>query len=107
MSGLETIQSAVAVILVLGGVFFLFTGTFGLLRLPDFYTRAHATGKVDTLGIMMFLAGLAVHSGWSLNSAKLIIIICFVAATSPVATHALLRRALLHGQKPYFRKQKD
>jgi multicomponent Na+:H+ antiporter subunit G len=107
MSALETIQHVVAIVLMLGGVFFLLTGSFGLLRLPDFYTRAHATGKVDTMGIMLLLIGMAVYSGFSLTSAKLLVIFGFVAATSPVATHALLRRALLHGLKPWYRKEKE
>jgi multicomponent Na+:H+ antiporter subunit G len=107
MSGLETIQIIIAVVLMIGGVLFLLTGSIGLLRLPDFYTRSHATGKVDTMGIMMLLAGMAVYSGFTLTSAKLLVIIGFVTATSPVATHALLRRALLHGQKPWFKKEKE
>jgi multicomponent Na+:H+ antiporter subunit G len=56
---------------------------------------------------MMLLAGMAVYSGFTLTSAKLLVIIGFVTATSPVATHALLRRALLHGQKPWFKKEKE
>jgi multicomponent Na+:H+ antiporter subunit G len=105
MSGLETVQIAIAIILMLAGVAFLLTGSIGLLRLPDFYSRAHATGKVDTMGILLLLLGMVVYSGFSLTSAKLLVIIGFVTATSPVATHALLRRALLHGLKPWFRKK--
>lgn len=105
MSILEIIQDIVVVVLMLGGLLFLFTGSFGLLRLPDFFTRAHATGKVDTMGIMMFLTGMAVHAGWSMNAAKLLVIIGFVLATSPVATHALLRRALTSGLEPWQRKK--
>ena len=90
------------ILLVLGGVFFMLVGSIGINRLPDFYTRAHAAGKVDTLGILMFLGGLAVFQGFSLNAAKLVLIILFVALTSPVATHALARRALLFGLKPWY-----
>ena len=35
---------------ILAGVFFVFTGTLGMLRLPDFYTRLHAAGITDTMG---------------------------------------------------------
>ncbi|MFP4346896.1 MAG: monovalent cation/H(+) antiporter subunit G [Desulfococcaceae bacterium] len=95
-----------AVLLMLGGVFFMLVGSIGLNRMPDFYTRSHAAGKVDTLGIMMFLAGMMVFEGWTINSAKLLLIIAFVALTSPVATHALTRRALLIGLKPWYRPKK-
>jgi multicomponent Na+:H+ antiporter subunit G len=96
------LQNTLAVILVLGGTFFMLVGSIGINRLPDFFTRAHASGKVDTLGILMFLGGLAVFEGFSLNAAKLLLIIAFVGFTSPVASHALARRALHFGLKPWY-----
>lgn len=96
------LQNILAIFLVLGGTFFMLVGSIGINRLPDFYTRAHASGKVDTLGILMFLSGLAVFEGFSLNAAKLLLIIAFVAFTSPVASHQLARRALLFGLKPWY-----
>ncbi|SMP81244.1 multisubunit sodium/proton antiporter, MrpG subunit [Desulfonatronum zhilinae] len=101
------LQDALAVILVLGGTFFMLVGSIGINRLPDFFTRAHAAGKVDTLGILMFLTGLAVFEGFTLTSAKLLLIIVFVAFTSPVAAHALARRALLYGMKPWYGNRKN
>jgi multicomponent Na+:H+ antiporter subunit G len=100
------IQDGLAILLVLGGTFFMLVGSIGINRLPDFYTRTHASGKVDTLGILMFLGGLAVFEGFSLNAAKLLLIIAFVAATSPVASHALARSALRFGLKPWFGNKK-
>lgn len=104
---MTTLVNAIAIILVLGGTFFMLVGSIGLLRLPDFYTRAHASGKVDTLGILMFLTGLAVFEGFTLTAAKLLLIILFVAFTSPVATHALARRALLFGLKPWYGTEQE
>ncbi|WP_028571202.1 monovalent cation/H(+) antiporter subunit G [Desulfonatronum lacustre] len=101
------LQDGLAVLLVLGGTFFMLVGSIGINRLPDFFTRAHASGKVDTLGILMFLTGLAVFEGFTLNAAKLLLIIVFVAFTSPVAAHALARRALLYGMKPWYGNPKN
>lgn len=101
------LQDALAILLVLGGTFFMLVGSIGINRLPDFFTRAHAAGKVDTLGILMFLTGLAVFEGFTLTSAKLLLIIVFVAFTSPVAAHALARRALLYGMKPWYGNRKN
>lgn len=56
------VQNILTIVLVLGGTIFMLVGSIGLNRLPDFYTRAHASGKVDTLGILMFVSGLAVCS---------------------------------------------
>jgi multicomponent Na+:H+ antiporter subunit G len=82
-----------AILLICAGTFFFTTATLGLLRFPDFYSRMHATGKGDTLGILLSLAGLALYCGFSLNSLKILIIAAFVLITSPTATHAILRAA--------------
>lgn len=82
-----------AILLICAGLFFYLTGTIGLLRLPDFYARMHATGKSDTLGTLLSLIGLAMYTGFSLTSIKILFIAIFVFLTSPTATHAILRAA--------------
>jgi multicomponent Na+:H+ antiporter subunit G len=91
---------------VIGGAFFLLVGSVGLLRLPDFYCRSHATGKSDTLGIMLVIFGLMLIEGFSLNSAKLFFALIFVFLTNPTATHALSNAALKSGLKPWFKEKK-
>ena len=100
-------QNALTMFLVLGGTLFMLVGSIGINRLPDFFTRAHASGKVDTLGILMFLSGLAVFQGLSLDAGKILLIIAFVAITSPVASHQLAKRALLFGLKPWYGRDDD
>ncbi len=97
MDTIALIQEIIAVLLMLGGVGFMLIGSIGINTLPDFYTRCHAAGKVDTLGIVLLLMGMMVHEGLSLNSLKLALVICFVLMTSPVATHFLMRRAFIAG----------
>jgi multicomponent Na+:H+ antiporter subunit G len=92
----------VSLVLIGAGAFFLLVGSVGILRLPDFYSRTHATGKSDTLGVMLAMLGLAVHEGLEINSAKLLVVIVFVALTSPVGTHALTRAASQSGLRPWF-----
>ena len=101
------LQNAVTVFLILGGTVFMLVGSIGINRLPDFYTRAHASGKVDTLGILMFVGGLAVYEGFSVDAAKLLLIVVFVAITSPVSSHQLARRAMLLGLKPWYGRDRD
>lgn len=93
----------VAVVMIMGGAFFLLVASIGIVRFPDFYTRIHAMGKGDTLGIILILLGLCLYEGLTLNSAKLMIALVFVALTNPVATHALARAALRYGLKPMLR----
>ncbi|MBX2993128.1 MAG: monovalent cation/H(+) antiporter subunit G [Bacteroidetes bacterium] len=98
----------IAVLMILGGGFFLLVASIGIVRFPDFYTRLHAMGKGDTLGIILILLGLCVYEGFTLNSAKLLIALVFVGLTNPVATHALARAALRYGLKPLLKlDQKD
>lgn len=103
---MSTVQNVLAILLMIGGTLFMLVGSIGINRMPDFYTRIHAAGKVDTLGIMLFLAGMIVFEGFTLNSAKLLLIVAFVAFTSPVASHVLARRALLFGLKPWYGNDK-
>lgn len=107
MELLTAIQEITAVVLMLGGVGFMLIGSIGINTLPDFYTRCHAAGKVDTLGIVLLLAGMMVHQGLNLNSLKLVLIFCFILATSPVATHYLMRRAFIAGFKFWSRPKAD
>ena len=83
-------------LMAVGGVF-LAISSIGLLRLPDFYTRAHAVGKAETLGSMLVLIGLAVHNGADLTSLKILLILGVIFITNPTATHALMRSAFRSG----------
>jgi multicomponent Na+:H+ antiporter subunit G len=98
------LRMILSIILASFGAFFLLVGSIGLIRLPDFYSRAHATGKSDTLGIMLLLAGLIVYEGLTITAIKLVLIIIFVGLTNPTATNALTRAAYRFRLRPWFRK---
>ena len=49
-------------ILLLAGSIFVLIGAFGILRLPDFYTRLHAAGLTDTMGAGLVLLGLLLQA---------------------------------------------
>ena len=101
------ILTIVAMVLMLGGVFFLTVSSLGLLRLPDFYARTHAVGKSETLGSILMLSGLAVYNGWELSTFKILFILIFVLIANPTATHAISRAALRSGLPPWTRKKKQ
>lgn len=90
-------MTAIAVVLIGSGVFFLLMGAIGLLRFPDFYTRMHAAGKCDTLGSLLVLTGLACSEGLALTSAKILVVALFIFVTSPTAAHAVARAAHRNG----------
>lgn len=94
-----------SILLLSAGAFFMFVGSLGLIRLPDFYSRAHAQGKVDTLAVMLMIVGLILYEGLTLNSGKLLMVLIFVALTNPVATNALVGSAFKGGLRPWLRKK--
>lgn len=84
------------------GLFFVFTGALGIIRFPDFFTRLHAMGKTDTLGVALMALGVAVIDIATLNSIKILFIVLFVGLASPTATHALGRAAHRAGLIPWL-----
>jgi len=85
------------------GVGFGMIGTIGLLRLPDFYTRVHAAGKLDTAAIVFSMIGLALLDGIEISDSRLVLIALFVTIANPAATHALGRSALRAKVAPWTR----
>ncbi|PKM79241.1 MAG: cation:proton antiporter [Firmicutes bacterium HGW-Firmicutes-13] len=83
----------IAFIILLCGLFFFMVGVLGLLRLPDVYTRLHATTKCDTLGIGLILFSLILYQGFTAASVKLAIIIIFIWLSNPTAAHAIAKAA--------------
>lgn len=93
-------------LLVIGLVFYT-GGTVGILRLPDFYTRLHAAGKLDTFGLVTTSGVLAAYVAWHeaslLVAAKITLIVVFVFLTSPTATHAIVEAGVNAGLEPWSR----
>jgi len=88
---------ALSWILLVAGAFFCVVGGVGLLRMPDFWTRAHAAGVNDTLSAALILLGLLLQSGFGLVAVKLLMVLLFIYITSPTAGHALYRAAHAQG----------
>ena len=93
--------------LLLGGVLCI-SGGVGLLRMPDFFSRVHASGVTETLAAPLLLSGLLLQMELSLDSVKVIMILILVLATNPTATHAMAKATLHGGQRPLeFANDKD
>ena len=93
-------------LLFLGLVFFT-GGCVGILRLPDFYTRLHPAGKLDTLGSFLMMLALALFNlhdfSWEalVTSLKIMLIVVFVFLSSPTATHAIVDAGVRAGLEPW------
>ena len=93
----------ISVFLLVAGVFFLSAGSVGILRFPDLYSRMHASGKCDTLGVVLSLVGMVTYLGWSMVAVKLLFIALFIFLANPTATHAIARAAFRKGIEPWRR----
>jgi len=87
-------------IFIVAGALLGIAGGIGMHRFPDFYSRLHAAGTTDTLCAASFLIGLAMQTGVSIASLKLLLIFAFMFFSSPTAAHSLANAALLGGLKP-------
>jgi len=81
-------------ILLLSGSVFCLIGAFGLMRLPEFFSRVHAASIVDSLGAILILLGMVTQTQDVLIIIKLLLILLFLMITGPTAVHALARTAL-------------
>ena len=104
---IELVLDLISAGLLAAGSIFVLIGAFGLIRLPDFYTRLHAAGITDTLGAELILLGLMFQAGLSLVTVKLILISLLIFFTSPTATHAVANAARVMGIKPMLVPDKD
>ncbi|MCO4338873.1 Na+/H+ antiporter subunit G1 [Staphylococcus agnetis] len=91
----ETIVTSIGVLLVIIGALFSALAAFGILKLDDVYSRAHAAGKAATLGAMLLLTGVFIYfigkEGYV--NFQLLIGIFFVFITGPLASHMILKAA--------------
>jgi multicomponent Na+:H+ antiporter subunit G len=83
-----------ALFILMGGIMSVIS-VYGLLRLPDVYTRSHAATKSSTLAVLLTLLGAFIYF-WSTAhfiSVRLLLGLVFVFLTAPVAGHLLVRAA--------------
>ncbi|HSM66658.1 MAG TPA: monovalent cation/H(+) antiporter subunit G [Ilumatobacteraceae bacterium] len=87
----------IAAVFLVSGTAFLMISALGLMRFPDFWTRAHAVAKAETLGLVLVFMGLIVLNRFGPGSLQLALIAAFSLLVNPTAIHALARSALRRG----------
>ena len=83
------VQDTVTVFFFIFGLFFVLVGVVGVIRLPDAYSRLHASGKVATLGLLGIIIGVGVQAPVTIP--KLVALGLFVAIAAPVTSHAIAK----------------
>ncbi|SET06728.1 multisubunit sodium/proton antiporter, MrpG subunit [Methanococcoides vulcani] len=97
MTTIDIALDIASTILLIIGVFFVFLGMVGLLRLPDVYNRLHATTKIGTLGTFGVMMSILAKVGFSPMGVKAITVGLFLFLTAPIAAHMIGRAAHRHG----------
>ncbi|SKA73161.1 monovalent cation/H(+) antiporter subunit G [Desulfobaculum bizertense] len=106
------IINIIAMVCLICGIIVFAGAALGILRFPDFYSRLHPAGKMDTLASGLMLFGLAVYNlhhfdvATLLTSLKIVLILVFVFIASPTATHALVDAGFRAGLKPWVKGEK-
>lgn len=98
---IETILTSVSGLLILVGALFSLISAVGVYRLPDIYTRAHATGKASTLGVMFIMLGVLLFfiARDHTFQPSLLLAILFLFLTGPIGSHLMMRSAYDIGTK--------
>lgn len=84
-----------AVFSLVAGTLLSFIGVIGFLRLPDVYTRLHATGKVSVFGLVFLLIAAIILTPLSLG--KGLLLIFFVLISAPSISHSIASAAYKAG----------
>lgn len=97
---MNTVLDILSWLLLLSGGFFCITAGVGLIRMPDFFTRAHAASILDSMGAGLILLGLALQSPNYLVAIKLLFTFFFLMITGLAAVHALAQTVNVAGINP-------
>lgn len=121
-------MNVLTLLALIAGIFFMFVGALGVLRLPDFYTRNHAASKCITLGISGLLVALVLYMAVGVYlpegelhapvqeefavqigvpapvtavTTKALLVLMFIFVSAPVGAHMLARAAHMAGVKAW------
>jgi len=92
-----SLRELLACLFMFAGAIFFIGSAIGMLRLPDFYCRIHASGNSETLGCILSFIGLMILEGPTLTAAKIGFVFLFVVLANPIGSHILSKAAYKTG----------
>lgn len=104
--GFNSFREVIAAIFMLGGLVFFIGSAIGMLRLPDFYSRIHASGNSETLGCTLSFIGLIIYEGPTLTAVKMAFAFLIVFMANPIGSHILSKAAYKSGHPVWTLKTK-
>ena len=97
-SVLSSVLPYLADALVILGLWVMTVGVYGVIRMPDTYTRLHAASKAVFLGVISFCAASAV-TGDPAIIYRAMLIAAFLLVTTPISAFVIARAAFLRGER--------
>lgn len=91
------IEYVVSFLLIIGALLMLIAA-FGIVRMPDLYTRIHAATKSSTLGAGSMYLAVAIFYGELAIVTRAILVMSFLFLTIPVSSHMIARAAYFIGE---------
>ncbi|UCD31458.1 MAG: monovalent cation/H(+) antiporter subunit G [Desulfobacterales bacterium] len=105
-------MNIIVTLLLIWGLIFFTGGAVGIIRFPDFYSRLHPAGKLDTMGSLFMIMAMALYNlnhfsfDALLTSLKIIFIVVFVFLASPTAVHGIVDAGVNAGLSPWTKEEK-
>ena len=106
-------MAIIITIMLICGLIFFAGGSIGIIRFPDFYSRLHPAGKLDTGGLAITMSAFALYTILPLTltaiitSVKITLIVVFVFITSPTAIHSIVDAGVRAGLTPWEKSEDD
>lgn len=78
------------------GIFFIFAGVVGMIRMPDTFCRLQSSTNIVTMGGLPILIGASIYGfyiGNTMIGIKPLVIAIFILISNPAGAHALVKAA--------------
>ena len=98
------IRSAACALLLLLGLFFMMVSVKGVIKFPDFFSRLHAIGLGQSLGMGVCCLGMFIYQGPNITGLKILMVLFVSMLAGPIGTHIVDRVAFREGLK---KEEKD
>ncbi|MCL2843623.1 MAG: monovalent cation/H(+) antiporter subunit G [Oscillospiraceae bacterium] len=84
------------IIIIIGTVFMLF-GAIGILKFRSFSLRVLIISKIDTVGAVTVVIGVALRHGISFFTLRVLLLLGILLVVNPMVTHIITRTAHVSG----------
>ena len=103
MTDIRCVLTAISLLI---GLFFIAVSVVGVIRFPDFFSRLHAIGLGQSLGMGFCCIGLLIYQGPDITGIKIFIVLIVSMLAGPIGTHITDRVAYREGLKREANKEK-